>query len=210
MDCVNLSYGFFLIYFYSKEDLNSMLKRGPWFVGDHFLSLRLWESFFRPDSATVSLVAVWIRLYQLPIEQYEVEVLREIGESIGKVLRVDTHTAMEARGKYARLCIQIEINKPLINTILIGQFEQSVLYEGIQRLCFSYGRVGHLKEACLYTILKGIGMANMVDTVEASPVGEEALCIGHKASDTDPCSNLAGNTTSGTSGVKEDSDLYGP
>ena len=41
MDCVNLSYRFFLIRFYSKEDLNSMLKRGPWFVGDHFLSLQL-------------------------------------------------------------------------------------------------------------------------------------------------------------------------
>ena len=40
MDCVDLSYGFFLIQFYSKEDLSDVLKQGPWFVGDHFLSLR--------------------------------------------------------------------------------------------------------------------------------------------------------------------------
>ena len=62
---------------------------------------------------------------------------------------------MEARGKYARLCIQIDINQPLVNTILIGQFEQAVSYEGIQTLCFSYGRLGHKVVACPYTIRKG-------------------------------------------------------
>ena len=131
IDVVDLSYGFFLVPFFSKEDLKSVLKRGPWFMGDHFLFIRPWEPFFKPSSMNVSLVAVWIRLYELPFELYEAEVLREIGESIGKVLKIDTHTAMEAKGKYARLCIQIDINKPLINTILIGRFEQAVNYEGI-------------------------------------------------------------------------------
>nr|POE77025.1 hypothetical protein CFP56_47372 [Quercus suber] len=60
MDCVDLSKGFFLIRFYSEEDLNSVLKRGPSFMGDHFLSMRPWEPFFKPSSANVSLVAVWI------------------------------------------------------------------------------------------------------------------------------------------------------
>nr|POF00629.1 hypothetical protein CFP56_26199 [Quercus suber] len=42
--------------------------------------------------------AVWIRLCKLPIELYDAEVLKQIGESIGKVLRIDSHTALEARG----------------------------------------------------------------------------------------------------------------
>lgn len=98
---------------------------------------------------------MWIRLCELPIELYEAEVLKELGESIGKVLRIDSHTAMEARGKYARLCVQIDINKPLVNTILIGRFEQAVSYEGIHSLCFSCGRLGHKRETCPYTIRKG-------------------------------------------------------
>ena len=81
--------------------------------------------------------------------------LNQIGESIGKFLRIDSNTAMEARGKYARLCIQIDINKPLVNHILIGRLEQAVYYEGIQSLCFSCGRLGHKVEACPYTIRKG-------------------------------------------------------
>ena len=105
MDCIDLTYGFFLVRFYSKDDLERVIKKGPWFIGDHFLSLRPWEPFFKPATANVSLVAAWIRLNALPIELYETEVLKEIGDSIGKVLRIDSHTALEARGRYARLCI---------------------------------------------------------------------------------------------------------
>lgn len=44
---------------------------------------------------------------------------------------------------------------------------------------------------------------------EVTSVGKDESCVGHEASRIDPCSNLAGNTTSGTSGVEENSDLYG-
>ena len=86
------------------------------------------------------------------MELYESEVLQQIGGAIGKVLRIDTHTTIEARGRYARLCIQVDVNKPLANTILIGRFEQPVVYEGIHKLCFSCGRIGHKKESCPFTI----------------------------------------------------------
>ena len=155
MECVDLGYGFFLVRFYSKENLENVLIRGPCFIGDQFISIRPWEPFFKPSTANVSLIAVWIHLYELPIQLYEAEVLKQIGESIGKVLRIDSHMTMEARGKYARLCIQIDINKPLVSTILIGCFEQAMSYEGIQSLCFSCGRLGHKVEACPYTIHKG-------------------------------------------------------
>nr|POE45061.1 hypothetical protein CFP56_24993 [Quercus suber] len=70
---------------------------------------------------------------------------------------------MEARGKYARLCIQIDVNKPLVDTILIGCFEQSVTYEGIYKLCFTCGRVGHKVEACPYMIRHGNDTATPVE-----------------------------------------------
>ncbi|KAK9992831.1 hypothetical protein SO802_022534 [Lithocarpus litseifolius] len=129
--------------FYSKEDLERVIKRGPWFIGDHFLSLRPWEPFFKPSTANISLIAVWIRLNELPIELYETEVLKEIGESIGKVLRIDSHTAMEARGRYARLCIQVDINKPLVNSILIGRFEQNLHSVDTHNACEETDMEGH-------------------------------------------------------------------
>ena len=152
LDCVDLEQGFFLTRFYLKEDYEAILQRGPWFIGEHFLSIRPWEPNFRPESTNVTSVAVWIRLNGLPIEYYNSEALLQIGKSIGNVLRVDTHTANEARGRFARLCVQIDVDKPLVTAVLIGRFEQPVCYEGIQKLCFSCGRMGHRKENCQYTV----------------------------------------------------------
>ncbi|KAK9999503.1 hypothetical protein SO802_019106 [Lithocarpus litseifolius] len=91
-------------------------------------------------------------LNELPIEYYDVEVLKQLGNSIGKVLRIDAHTTAETRGRFARLCVQVDIDKPLITTILVGGLRQPVIYEGTHRLCFMYGRIGHRKEACPYAI----------------------------------------------------------
>ena len=75
---------------------------------------------------------------------------------MGIVLRIDMHTASETRGRFARLCVQIDVTKPLVTGISFGKFEQSVSYEGIHRLCFDCGRVGHQKEICPFTIRRDI------------------------------------------------------
>ena len=152
LDCVGLGQGYFLTRLSLKEDYENILRKGPWFIGEHFLSIRPWEPNFRPATANVSSMAVWIRLNELPIEYYNAKALHLIGKSIGNVLRVDTHTATETKGKFARLCVQIDVNKPLVTAILIGKFEQSICYEGIQKLCFGCGRVGHRKDCCPYII----------------------------------------------------------
>ena len=148
LDCVDLGNGFFLTWFYLREDFEAILKKGPWFIGGFFLSIRLWEPNFHPATANVSSIAVWIRLNELPIEYYHAEALHQIGKTIGNVLRVDTHTASETRGRFARLCIQVDVNKPLATAILIGKFEQPICYKGIHKLCFVCGRMGHTQEFC--------------------------------------------------------------
>nr|XP_023929248.1 uncharacterized protein LOC112040592 [Quercus suber] len=131
LDCVDLGFGFFLIRLSLKEDLEAVLQNGPWFIGKHFLSIRPWEPDFKPELANVSSIAVWIRFNDLPIEYYNAKALYLIGKAIGNVLRVDTHTASEARGRFARLCVQVDVTKPLITAIKIGKLEQTVCYEGI-------------------------------------------------------------------------------
>ena len=74
-------------------------------MGEHYLPIRPWEPNFKPSSANVSLVVVWVRLYELPIKYYYVEASHQICKTIDNVLRMNTHTATEARGKFARLCV---------------------------------------------------------------------------------------------------------
>ena len=148
MDCMDLGKDNFLIRF--KEDFDKLLKGGPWFIGEHFLTIRVWKSNFKLTSARVSSSALWDRLLKLSIEYHNKEVLEEIGNAIGPVVKVDANTTMEARGRFSHICVEVDIDKPLIRTILIDKLVQQVVYEGITFMCFSCGRLGHMRNNYQY------------------------------------------------------------
>ena len=152
MDCIDLGYDYYLVKFELVEDVDSILTGGPWFIGQHFLAIKQWEPGFKASTATLSSVVVWIRLPELPMEFYEPNALKKIGRAIGPVLRINYHTANKERGRFARLCIQVNLDKPLVRKIYLGKIEQCVLYEGINALCFSCGRIGHKVEACPFIV----------------------------------------------------------
>ena len=151
MDCVNLGRDFFLIRFSNSEDYDNVLRGGLWFIWGHYLTIIPWEPYFKTSEAKLSSVAMWVRLPELPIEFYKALVLKEIGSVIGLVL-IDSFIASETRGGYARLCVQINLNRPLITSIRIGRLVQRVMYEGVSSLCFSCGQLGHKKESCCYQV----------------------------------------------------------
>ncbi|XP_075651225.1 uncharacterized protein LOC142621755 [Castanea sativa] len=154
LDVVDLGKDFFLVRFRLKEDLDKVLKGGPWYIGEHFLTLRPWVPNFRPSMASISSVAVLARFPELSIEYYDAEVLKEIREAIGPILRIDSHTASGSKGRYTRVCVQIDLEKPLIKEVVIDKLYQQVQYEGPHSFCFSCGRIGHKKETCQYKIRK--------------------------------------------------------
>ena len=161
--CVDLGSGFFLIRFDSQSGFEDVLKRGPWFIGDHFLSLRPWVPNFRASEASVKTVAIWVRLPELPVEYYHKESLLHIGSGLGPVLRVDFNTAAGTRGRFARICVQIDLEKPLARTVRVGKIRLAVIYEGIGLLCFHCGRIGHRSELCPSRVLET--EENPADTV---------------------------------------------
>lgn len=118
-----------------------------------------------------------MRLDELPIEYYHVEALQLIGNAIGKVLRIDTHTVCESKGKFARLCIQVDIGKPLVIALLIGGKEQAVCYKGVQRLCFACGRIRHWRENCPYVVRREATQARESDGDNDMKVDRE--CMAH-------------------------------
>ena len=123
MTYVDLGKDFFLIKFSAKEDYDKVLRGGPWFIGGHFLAIKPWEPYFKAMEAKFSSVAVWVRLPEFPIEFYDKIVLKEIGNAIGPMLRIDYYTASSTRGSFVRLCIQVDLDKPLINTVKIGRLK---------------------------------------------------------------------------------------
>ena len=152
-------------------------------------------------------MAVWIRLNELPIKYYNAKALHQIGKSIGNVLRIDMHTTTETKGKFARICVQIDVNKPLVMAILIRKFEQPIYYEGIQKLCFGCGRVGHQKNHCPYIVWHEV----LVERIETTPEGSmpSSPCEVH-ASDKAKKGQGSNESVNGSGNEEISEGTYGP
>jgi hypothetical protein len=145
---IDLSYDYFLVNFTHKEDHYHALMDGPWLIYDHYLVVREWTPDFNPASDSIEKVAVWVRFSGLPIEYYDAKMLYFIGNRIGRTIKVDKNTLMQERGKYARMCVEVDLSKPLLAIFTIKGRQFHVEYEGLHLLCLTCGRFGHTKEGC--------------------------------------------------------------
>ncbi|KAL4289941.1 hypothetical protein GQ457_14G001810 [Hibiscus cannabinus] len=91
---------------------------------------------------------VWVRLPGLPYRYYCKALFRRIAQLVGKVIKVDYNTQAGERGKFARLAIMVDLNKPLKPCIGIDDFVQKLEYEGLNMICFSCGKYGHATDSC--------------------------------------------------------------
>lgn len=74
-----------------------------------------------------------------------------IGNMIGKTVKVDKNTLTKERGKYARLCIQVNLLKPFLSMFLIKGRHYKIEYERLHLLCLSCGQFGHSTSGCFDT-----------------------------------------------------------
>ncbi|KAK5787078.1 hypothetical protein PVK06_041729 [Gossypium arboreum] len=79
---------------------------------------------------------------------YKRQVLGEIKATIGKVAKFDFNTNNGVRGRFARMAIFINLDKPLISQVIINGVTQRIKYEHLSTVCFQYGHYGHTKEIC--------------------------------------------------------------
>ncbi|GKV19127.1 hypothetical protein SLEP1_g29421 [Rubroshorea leprosula] len=152
-DFIDLGLDFFLVRFQDEADLHKVIFGGPWFVGPYFLTMRRWEPNFVPSEALQSFTttAVWAQLPNLSADYYDPSTLQKIGNKVGNLLRVDAHTEHHTRGQYARICVQVDLSKPVVKQVRIGRHRQKVLYEGVNALCFNCGRIGHRNIHCTHS-----------------------------------------------------------
>ncbi|CAN1182872.1 hypothetical protein LINPERHAP2_LOCUS36214, partial [Linum perenne] len=88
---------------------------------------------------------VWVHLLGIPLENFDVGILRLIGDRIWKTVRVDSTKLFGSRGNYARLCVEVDLLKPLVSKYHLHRRVRRIEYEGLHEICFKCGRYGHEK-----------------------------------------------------------------
>ncbi|KAI9107368.1 hypothetical protein K1719_021405 [Acacia pycnantha] len=146
---IPLSNGYYIVSFSNKEDREYAFQEGPWMIEDHYLIVQRWRPNFNPWKADFQcIIAAWIRLPDVPFEFYNVESLRRIGNMIGKMIKVDRSTSIYDKGGFARICVEIDLKKPLVPTYMVFGEERPIIYEGLHHVCFACGKYGHQKVDC--------------------------------------------------------------
>ncbi|XVF49526.1 hypothetical protein PTKIN_Ptkin04bG0019700 [Pterospermum kingtungense] len=74
---------------------------------------------------------------------------RTVGEKIGRPIRIKQATDQVSRVKFAHLCVELDITKPLLAKFKLRRRTWRIEYEGIHFICFQCGVYGHRKELCL-------------------------------------------------------------
>ncbi|CAI0443493.1 unnamed protein product [Linum tenue] len=98
-------------------------------MGDHYLTVHMWDKSFNPYRHEILSTMVWARLLDLPAHYFHPEAVMKIGKRIGKPIRVDHATSTGARLDYARICVQVDLTKPLLSQFRIHGIKYFIQYE---------------------------------------------------------------------------------
>ena len=136
---LDLTNEFFLVCFADEGDYKHALFEGPWLVVDHYLLVQRWHPLFKPSDKVVQKLAVWIQIPELPVELYIETFLVRDGAKFGTMLMFDQNTSVHSRGKFARICEEINLQRKLVLAISILGREFKVEYEGFHLICLNHG-----------------------------------------------------------------------
>ena len=112
---MDVGFGYFMIKFDLLEDREKAICRGPWMLQDHYLVVKEWSLPFNSCESSFGRTMVWIRFSGLNIMYFEESVIRTIAEVVGKPSRVDLVTKSMDRGRYARVCVELDLSKPMVD-----------------------------------------------------------------------------------------------
>lgn len=147
-EILDIGNDFFMVKFDTEVDRCKVMDGGPWMIFDHYLTVQVWSPNFMSPSAQIEKTMVWIRFPGLNLFFYDESILMALVAVVGKPIKVDSNTLDVRRGRFARVCVEIDLNKPVVGRVWLKGNWYRVEYEGLHRICTMCGCYGHLTREC--------------------------------------------------------------
>ncbi|CAN6921497.1 unnamed protein product [Brassica oleracea] len=148
MVVMDLPRQYFMIRFGEEEDYMNALTGGPWRAFGSYLMVQAWNPEFDPVKDDITTTPVWVRISDLPVNFYHKAILFGIAKGVGKPIRVDVTTSNLERARFARVCVEVNLKKPLKGSIMVNGARFYVSYEGLSNICSGCGFYGHMIHTC--------------------------------------------------------------
>ncbi|TXG71386.1 hypothetical protein EZV62_006321 [Acer yangbiense] len=151
----SMSGNIFSFHFTNQEDKCRVLSGAPWTFDNALLVLEETEGRGTIDKLAFNLCEFWVQIYQVPLICSSKEIGRFLGEMIWEVIEVDGGMVGNCAGKFMRVRVRIDINRPLrrcLRVDIMGDGVETVMllrYEKLPNICFICGRIEHTTNECL-------------------------------------------------------------
>ena len=139
----DLGSGKFLLNFVSEDDLQSVLRQGPFHYNFCMFVLVRWESVVHDDYPWI--IPFWVEITGIPLHLWTIKNLRNIGGRLGHIATVELSTG--------RMLIDVDTRKPLTFTRKIAspggeEVSIQIYYDKLFKHCSSCGMLTHEVAYC--------------------------------------------------------------
>lgn len=141
--------------FYHILDVKKVLEGGPWSFEHNLLVFQQYSEGDDPLSVTLEESDIWIQVYDLPKGFTSENVLKSVGNYIGKFVKSDSNNFNSSWKPFLRIRVTIQVSKPLKRCMKIkmegGNWSWiNFKYERLSTYCFVCGILGHSDKVVLW------------------------------------------------------------
>lgn len=86
-----------------------------------------------------------------------------MASAIANPVRVDMNIRNVERGRFAKICVEVDLDKPVVGKICTKDHWYNIEYEGLRIICGIYGCYGRLGRACP---MENVSEAVVTDTMK--------------------------------------------
>ncbi|GJR00893.1 ribonuclease H-like domain-containing protein [Tanacetum coccineum] len=110
--------------FKSHEGMQCMIENRPWMVENKPLFVRKWEPGLCMSKLDTSKLPLWVKIYDIPLEAWNIEGISRIASRIGVPIIMDKITTSiyekpYGRVSYARVLVEVDAAKGLVDFVEI-------------------------------------------------------------------------------------------
>ncbi|XP_059669015.1 uncharacterized protein LOC132314132 [Cornus florida] len=148
----------FLFRFSSSSQAQKVLSLGPWSIAGKPFSLLRWTNQIQSQPSTIACIPTWIKFFNIPLNYWTTNGLSYIASSVGEPLYADQATEDRTKLKFARLCVNVDFQKPLRNVVQLKMegnlVNIKVEYQWIPKFCSKCHQLSHTVNSCPLNIIQ--------------------------------------------------------
>ncbi|KAF7815550.1 cysteine desulfurase mitochondrial-like [Senna tora] len=170
--------------FGSKEEMDKVMKGGPWIFRNSWLIIQQWQRDAEVLERGFESVRLWVQLWGLPPHCRTEAMAHKIGEVIGNVVDYGIFISQSDHKRFLKVQVDMPVDRPILDEVKAssrtdGDVWVELKYERLAQFCCYCGVVGHGEEQCKVAEEDGKkGVNNSLELgpwVKASIVGIRTL-----------------------------------